>query len=138
MIQGYAQFWFFREAFMISLFISCFIRIILPFFLFTTFGFLNKNIQTVWLENFHLVVRFVWSFWVQRKFCAKLAKKHRMIFLTWKFPFRVLKMVLISSLRFLFAHFEYKLSFGQIWVKITKWSIWYENLKFGYLKGARF
>ena len=45
-----------------------------------------------------------------------------MVNFTFKFPFRIFK-VLVSGMGFIFAHFVYKGSFGQIWVKITEWSI---------------
>ena len=38
--------------------------------------------------------------------------------------------VLVSSMGFIFAHFVYKGSFKQIWVKITEWSIRFENFRF--------
>ena len=38
--------------------------------------------------------------------------------------------VLVSSMGFIFAHFVYKESFKQIWVKITEWSIRFENFRF--------
>ena len=37
----------------------------------------------------------------------------------------------VSGMGFIFAHFVYKRSFGQIWVKTTEWSIRFENFHFG-------
>ena len=39
--------------------------------------------------------------------------------------------VLVSSMGFISAYFMYRGSFGQIWVKITEWSIRFENFHFG-------
>ena len=39
--------------------------------------------------------------------------------------------VVISGMGFICAHFVYKGSLGQIWVKITEWSIRFENFHFG-------
>ena len=39
--------------------------------------------------------------------------------------------VLLLGMGFIFAHFVYKWRFGQIWVKITEWSIRFENFHFG-------
>ena len=39
--------------------------------------------------------------------------------------------VLVSGMTFNFAHFAYKGILGQIWVKITEWSIRFENFHFG-------
>ena len=38
--------------------------------------------------------------------------------------------VLVSNMGFIFAHFVNKESFGQIWEKITRWSIRFENFNF--------
>ena len=38
--------------------------------------------------------------------------------------------VFVSGMGFIFAHYVYKGSFGQICVKITEWSITFENFHF--------
>ena len=98
---------------------------------------------SIWLENFHF--GYLKGFFVsyghfeyKEIFAQSWVKKHRMIHLKWKFPFRAFERCSFQIWAFFLAHSEYKESFGQIWVKIIKWSIWYENFKFGYLKGARF
>ena len=43
-----------------------------------------------------------------------------MIEFTFKFSISGIYKVLVSGVGFIFAHFVYKRSFGEIWVKITK------------------
>ena len=112
---------------------------------FYSFFILTNTSLSVWLENFHF--GYLKGFFVsfgdfecKESFAQSWVKKqtNRMIYLTWKFPFRIFKRCSFQIWAFFLVHFEYKESIWQIWVKIIKWSIWYENSKFGYLKGARF
>ena len=61
---------------------------------------------------------------------GKFGWNYKIVDFICKFPFRVFKRCSFQVWAFV-AHFVYKESFGQRWVKITEWSIRLENFHFG-------